>query len=189
MNLNYWLKRLMGRATCELGNHARLFGVARIKNNIGVTSRIRVGDNSIIKGELLTFAHGGEISIGGWCYVGEGSKIWSAKSIRIGERVLISHNVNIFDNLTHPLSASARHEQFVKISTVGHPIKIDLGEKEVILDDDVLIGASATILRGVRIGKGAIIGANSVITHDVSPWTIVAGNPAKVIRKISESER
>lgn len=189
MNLNFLLKRLLGKATCELGEHACLCGSARIQNIRGITHCIRVGEHSIIKGELLIFSPDGELSIGEWCYVGEGTKIWSAKYISIGDRVLISHNVNIFDNLTHPYSASARHKQFVQISTVGHPTKIDLGEKAVIVDDDVLIGASATILRGVRIGQGAIIGAGSVVTKDVPPWTIVAGNPARVIREIPEHER
>ena len=53
--------------------------------------------------------------VGEWCYVGEGTRIWSAASIEIGNRVLISHSVNIFDSLTHPLQAAARHEQVKQI--------------------------------------------------------------------------
>lgn len=189
MNLHYLLKRLLGRATCEMGHSTRLFQSSRIRNNRGINRCIRIGNYSLIKGELLIFGHGGEINIGEWCYIGEGSKIWSGKSIWIGDRVLISHNVNIFDNLTHPLSARDRHRHFVQIATQAHPKKIDLGENAVIIGDDVLVGASTIILKGVKVGQGAIIGAGSVVTHDVPPWTIVAGNPARIIREIPENER
>jgi acetyltransferase-like isoleucine patch superfamily enzyme len=128
MNVDYWFQRTLGRATCELGRHARLQFSARIRNARALSRHIRIGDHSIIKGELLVFAHGGQLDIGAWCYVGEGTRIWSAASIVIGDRVLISHNVNIFDNLTHPLSAKARHEQFVAIATAGHPRHVELGD-------------------------------------------------------------
>lgn len=189
MNINYFIKKFIGRATCELAENARLMSSAKICNARGADRHIRVGQNSIIKGELLVFGHGGQIDIGSWCYVGEGSRIWSSSSIIIGDRTLISHNVNVFDNLTHPLSASARHEQFVSIATKGHPKTIDLGEKPVIIHQDALIAAGATILRGVTIGEGAIVGAGSVVTKNVPPYYIVAGNPAKIIRELLPSER
>ncbi|PMO67495.1 hypothetical protein BCT05_06880 [Vibrio breoganii] len=53
----------------------------------------------------------------------------------------------------------------------------------IVLEDDVWVGARSIILTGVRIGKGAVIGAGSVVTKDVQPNTIVAGNPAKIIGK------
>jgi acetyltransferase-like isoleucine patch superfamily enzyme len=189
MNLDYFLRKITGRATCQLEGSARLISKARIRNASGNSANIRIGSHSIIRGELFVFAHGGEITIGEWSYVGDGSKIWSAKNIAIGGRVLISHNVNIFDSLTHPLSAAARHEQFRAIATSGHPPELDLGEKEVRIDDDALLGANSTILRGVVVGKGAIVGAGSVVTRDVPPHTIVAGNPARIIRELHLDER
>src|SRR5882762_3138856 len=116
MNMRYSFQRLLRRAPCELGKGAQLKMSARILNARGGSQHIRIGNHSIIRGELMVFGHGGRLIIGDWCYVGEGTRIWSASSISIGDRVLISHNVNIFDNLTHPLSASARHNQFVAIS-------------------------------------------------------------------------
>nr|WP_281267960.1 DapH/DapD/GlmU-related protein [Methanospirillum stamsii] len=56
------------------------------------------------------------------------------------------------------------------------------------MGNDVLIGTMAIILRGVTIGDSAIIGAGSVVTKDVPPYTIVAGNPAKIIRTISDED-
>ena len=69
------------------------------------------------------------------------------------------------------------------------PTQNDLPIKgDTIIDNDVWIGQNATILPGVHIGDGAIIGANSVIGSNVAPYTIVAGNPAKVIRKRFDDE-
>jgi acetyltransferase-like isoleucine patch superfamily enzyme len=150
---------------------------------------IRIGRMTHIRGELLTFAHGGCIAIGEYCYLGEASRIWSARSIRIGNRVLIAHNVTILDNLTHPISASARHEHFKEIIGSGHPTQISLDERPVEIEDDTWIGCMCVVLRGVSIGQGAIVGAGSVVTEDVPAWTIVAGNPARVVRELGEDER
>lgn len=189
MNPDRWLQRILGRATCVIDPTARLTVAARIRNAIGHSENIMVGSGSIIAGELLVFAHGGVIRIGEHCYVGESSRLWSAASIRVGDRVLISHGVNIFDSLTHPISPTARHAQFRSIAREGHPREIDLGERPVSIDDDAWIGAGAIVLRGVEIGRGAVVAAGSVVTHAVPAFTIVGGNPARVIRELDEHER
>jgi acetyltransferase-like isoleucine patch superfamily enzyme len=189
MNLDYLIQKLMRRATCQLGRGASLGRTARIRNIANDDSCIRVGQNSIIQGELLVFAHGGRITLGDWCYVGEHTRIWSARSITIGDRVLISHGVNMFDSLTHPLDAKARHQQFRKIAKHGHPREIDLDERPVEICDDAWIGAGAFVMRGVTIGEGAIVAAASVVTDNVAPRCIVAGNPARVLRELDADER
>lgn len=125
-----------------------LYRTSSIVNNRPDSSAITIGENSHIKGELLTFGHGGRISIGEYCYVGEQSHIWSAKEICIGNRVLIAHNVNIFDNTTHPLGADERHHQFRSIIAGRHPDILDLSEAPVIIEDDAWIGCMAIILKG-----------------------------------------
>lgn len=150
---------------------------------------IRIGASTHVRGELLTFAHGGEITIGKYCYIGEHSKVWSAGRIHIGDRVLIAHSVTILDNLTHPISATARHDHYRRIIENGHPESINLDEQPVEIGDDVWIGCMSVILRGVTIGQGAIVGAGSVVTCAVPPWTIVAGNPTRVIRELTPAER
>lgn len=174
---------------CLMAPGVVLYDSAIIINNLHDASRITIGACTHVKGELLTFGHGGKIAIGEFCFIGEQTRIWSAKEITLGDRVLISHNVNIFDNDTHPVNPQARHEQFKQIITTGQPKSIDLKERPVIIADDVLVGCNSIILPGVLIGKGAIVGAGSVVTRDVPPYTIVAGNPAKVIREIPEDER
>lgn len=189
MNLDYYLQRLVGRATCRLGIGTKLMRTARIRNARRDSDRIVLGDNSIIRGELMTFAHGGEIKIGRWCYVGEETRIWSAALIEIGNRVLISHSVNVFDNLTHPLRAAERHRQVQQIFTRGHPNDISLGESPVRICDDAWIGAGAMVLRGVTVGQGAIVAAGAVVTKDVAACSIVAGNPAVLVRELGPDER
>lgn len=184
MNLHMLLRRLTGRATCRTGPRAQVTGSARIINIRGDSDSIEIGANTVVKGELLVFAHGGKIRIGEWCYIGEGTRLWSGDSIIVGDRVMISHNVNVFDNQTHPLPPQARHEHFRHIVERGHPNKIDLGDRPVRIDDDAWIAAGSIILKGVTVGRGAIVGAGSVVTHDVPPMTVVAGNPARVIRRM-----
>lgn len=150
----------------------------------GTNEAISIGTHSIILGELLVFAHGGRIVCGDWCYVGEGTRIWSGAQIDIGNRVLISHNVNIIDGLTHPIRADERHAHFRKIAQEGHPKHISLGDKPIVVEDDSWIGAAAIILRGVKIGEGAIVGAGAVVTKDVPRNVIVAGNPARIVRRL-----
>jgi acetyltransferase-like isoleucine patch superfamily enzyme len=164
---------------------ARFYRTSSISNPRKNKNLIRIGCNTHFRGEIFLFNHDGEISIGEFCYIGEGTKIWSARKISIGNRVLIAHNVNIFDNNSHPINYKERRQHFLNIINSGHPNTIDLQEKEIIIEDDVWIGFNSTILKGVRVGEGSIIAASSLVTNDVPPFTLVAGHPAKVIKTLS----
>jgi acetyltransferase-like isoleucine patch superfamily enzyme len=158
---------------------------ARIYNIQKDTSKIRIAGNTFINAELTVYKHGGEISIGEYCFIGEGTRVWSAKKISIGNRVLIAHNVGIHDCNDHPIDAKLRHEHYKSIIHTGHPDNIDLDEREIVIEDDAWIGFGAIILKGITIGKGAIVAAGSVVTKSVPANSIVAGNPAKIIKEIS----
>lgn len=183
------MKRITVSRRMVLDAKAVIHSTATVHNIRKQRQAIRVGAYTHLKGELFTFAHGGEISIGEYCYLGEQSHIWSAACIRIGDRVLISHNVNIFDSLTHPVSPGERHRHYQHIITRGHPDHVNLDEAPVCIGNDVWIGCLAIILRGVTIGEGAIVGAGSVVSNDVLPYSIVAGNPARVVRELGPDER
>jgi len=174
-----------GLDALAIDRSARLLSGSTIRPHSPIKPSIKIGASTLINGELLTFAHGGQITVGDFSFVGRNTFIWSAGRIAIGNRVLISHGVNIFDNLTHPLSAVERHQQFCSLLTVGHPAQLDLDEKNIVIEDDTLICAGAFVLRGVTIGRGAVVGAAAVVTKDVPAWTVVAGNPARVVRTLT----
>ena len=105
--------------------------------------------------------------------------------IEIGNRVILSHGVQIFDNNSHSLSAIDRHERFRELRIHGGHLQPEkVSHKAVRIEDDAWIGFNSAILKGVTVGKGAIVGACSVITQDVEPFAIMVGNPA---RKVGES--
>lgn len=167
----------------EIDPTSKITDTAVVRNYQNDKSKIAVGAKTIVSSELLVFRHGGKIVIGDHCFLGESTRIWSAKSIWIGNRVLIAHNVNIHDQNSHPLDSRERHEDFKLIFEKGLQDNVDYKEKEIIIEDDVWIGFNSTILKGVRIGKGAIIGANSLITSDVPPFSVVIGNPPRIIKQ------
>lgn len=189
--LNDWGRTNDSGITAELcpwmlaGPGSICYPTARILNPLKRPEAISLGSAVHLRGELLVLPPEGKISIGDYCYVGEGSRLWAMKGIFVGNRVLISHNVNIFDNDTHPIDdAAARHQQFKRIITSGHPADIDLRAEKVTILDDVLVGCNSIILAGITVGEGAVIGADSVVTKDVPPYHVVAGNPARIIRAI-----
>jgi acetyltransferase-like isoleucine patch superfamily enzyme len=149
---------------------------------------IKIGKYTNVRGELLIMELGGEIIIGEHCFIGNGTKIWSREKIKIGNRVLISHNVNIHDNISHSLDAEERHKDFLHIFCDGPILQNEYRAKEIIIGDDVWIGFNATILKGVTIGNGAIIGANAIVTKDVPPFAVVVGSQKQeIIKFINES--
>jgi acetyltransferase-like isoleucine patch superfamily enzyme len=167
-------RRLPPCAVIALG--ATVFPEAVIENLAGTPEAIDIGSNSVVRGRLLTYANAGRIKIGSWCFIGARSEIWSMASITIGDRVLISHNVNIIDNTGHSRDPVERHEHFRRIMQTGHPR--DTAELPgivalpVVIEDDVWINCNVTILKGVRIGARSIIAAGAIVTKDVPPDTI-----------------
>ena len=173
---NQVLKKMRPTPTNTILAPTAQIGPEGCVENLGDTTRIRVGEHTYIRGRLLTYTHGGEITIGDWCYVGTRSEIWSMNSIIIGDRVLISHDVNIHDGTAHSLDPDERHAHFRKIMESGHPKCVEdlpgVRSSPIVIEDDVWISFGVIILQGVRIGKGSVIGAGSIVTHDVPPGVL-----------------
>lgn len=102
-----------------------------------------------------------------------GATLCAASSIKIGTYVGLGANVCVYDTDFHPLDPYERRYQVERTIT-----------KPVIIDDYAWIGGNSIILKGVRIGKGSVVGAGSVVTKDVPDFELHAGNPARFIKKI-----
>lgn len=107
------------------------------------------------------------IVIGERCSINDGVKILGQKSVVIGSDVTLSAGCMLLDSGL----------------VIGSEVKEHLS-KPIVVEDGVWIGAGAIVLAGVRVGRNAVVGAGSVVTRDVPPGVIVAGNPAKIIREI-----
>lgn len=115
------------------------------------------------------------LTIGNNSYIGYRNIISAFQGINIGNNCLLAEGVKIYDNISHPLDPERRRKK--------EPVaKEDISP--VIIGDDVWIGTDSIILKGVKIGRGSIIGAGSVVTKDVPPYTLAAGNPARPIKQI-----
>jgi maltose O-acetyltransferase len=120
--------------------------------------------------EFVT-AKGGRLEVGDRVYINYGASIAAHSLIQIGAHTLIGTHCIIMDNDYHHVDVAERH-------TLPE-------SRPIIIGDHVWIGARVTILKGVTIGEYAVIGAGSVVTRDVPPFSLVAGVPAKVIRRIA----
>ena len=180
---NYLYSRRL-RDYCVADEGVEFYPQAKIYNSAG-REAIRIGRNSLCMGEILIVGKSGQVIIGDWCSLSPDTKIWSMERIEIGNRVILSHGVQIFDNNSHSMSASDRHGRFRELRSHGRHLQSEqVSHKAVRIEDDAWIGFNSAILKGVTIGRGAIIGACSVITQDVPPFAVVVGSPA---RKVGES--
>jgi acetyltransferase-like isoleucine patch superfamily enzyme len=135
--------------------------------------RISIGPGSVLRGvptavELATGPNG-VLTIGNEVIINSGASICAYGNITIGDRVLIGPHVMINDTSFHDLYDR---------SIVPEPLN-------VVLEDDVWIGAKASVLPGVRIGRGAVVSAHALVNRDVEPFTIVSGVPAVQIAKLN----
>ena len=131
------------------------------------------GDNVWIE-PPLTLAMGNTVSIGKGTYMNSNVTLVDDYEISIGENVLIAPNVTICTT-NHPMHYQAR-------------LHGEMYCRKVVIEDYVWIGSNAVICPGVTVGRGAVIGAGSVVTKDVPPMCFAAGVPCRVIREITEED-
>jgi len=185
---------VMGRLYCRLkgvrfGANLRTFGMPLIHrhrsaeivlgNDVVLTSSSRVNLTGV-RGQVILAAPNpsSRITIGNNSGL-SGAVIYAASSVTIGDHVNIGVNVRIYDSDVHPIDYNDRRAG----------AKDRVASQPVILEDDVWIGADAIILKGVRIGQAAIVGAGSVVAQDIPPFTVWAGNPARHIKDITHEDR
>lgn len=142
--------------------------------------RIKIGSDVYISGKIdISFSSHAvqvpELCIGDRTFIGHQCSFSSAGKITIGNDCLIANGVRIQDNDGHPLDADRRR--------AGEPVSPE-DVQPVIVEDGVWIAPRATILKGVTVGENSVIGAGSVVTKDVPPNIVAAGNPARKIKSI-----
>jgi acetyltransferase-like isoleucine patch superfamily enzyme len=149
-----------------------------------------VGEGSVVEARFVFEREQGEVNIGSNTFIG-GSTIICAEKINIGNNVLVSWGCTIIDNDAHSLHWENRRDDVIdwkrglSENKPGHYKHWkDVTTAEVSIGDKAWIGFNAIILKGVVIGEGAVVGAGSVVTRNVPAYTLVAGNPAAVIKEL-----
>lgn len=155
----------------------------RIDNQTNHKDNIKFGDYCNISCQI-TLNKDGKIEVGDYVFINY-AKMRIDYHLKIGSNCMLGPNVILWDTNNHPLSASKRHQQTIDFADdfpLYRSYESDGGDIEI--EDDVWIGMDALILGGVKIGKGAVVAARSVVTTDVEPYTLVAGIPAKKISNV-----
>jgi acetyltransferase-like isoleucine patch superfamily enzyme len=157
--------------------------------NLHTHSRIHwiMGKGDIICGDNVTF--GGKVDIffavrfsdrprlevGNNSAIGHGCRFAIGKSVTIGNDCTLSGNITIMDSNAHPVDPIGRLEKRPLLPEDVRPVNIS---------DNVWIGRDCIVFPGVRIGKGSVVSAGSVVRTHVPPYSVVAGNPAKVMFRL-----
>ena len=152
----------------------------RVRN---VRGKLAIGKGSLIACRVDFDHRGGVVSIGSRCFVGA-SHLVCHTAITIEDDVMISWGVVIVDHDSHSLKMSVRKHD-VREWLKGEKSWVDVGIRPVRICKGAWIGFGASILKGVTIGEGAVVGANSVVTRDVAPYALVVGNPARLVRALN----
>lgn len=173
----YWFWKIMIHSMGgQVGRNVKFYGGVRIVGN--ATGAIKIGDDvRILRGVTMSTTPTGKIHIGSCSHVGENTIVFSDIGIQIGDNVIIGPQ-NIIIDFDHTYASFE-----IPINQQG------INRKEVTIEDDVWISSHCVIIKGVRIGKGSVVGAGSVVNKDVPPYTVVGGVPIRVIKKRGEAQK
>lgn len=200
MNSN-WFKLLLKATRIEYGKNLLLKGVPVIFNKKGAS--ITIGNNVTIKSSLLsnlvglysrtivvTRVPGAKIEIGNDVGI-SGATIYARKSIKIGDRTCIGGNCKILDNDFHPIEIEKRNLLLGRNAPEEGECADWIGTKPIIIGKDCFIGCNSIILKGTVLGDGCVVGAGAVVSGNFGDNCVIAGNPARVIKKlqVQSSER
>jgi acetyltransferase-like isoleucine patch superfamily enzyme len=142
--------------------------------------KLRIGAGCQIEARIVFDRDGAEIKIGDRCFIGPGTLV-CAERIEIGDDVMISWDTVIVDHNSHAINARDRRGD-VERWIAGLKDWSKVKRAPVLIRGDAWIGFGATIMPGVTVGRGAIVGATSLVIKDVPDYAIVAAPPAQVIR-------
>jgi len=178
---NQYAMQILASRCTRLGRGVRLDG--DVPQIVG-SGEIYVGDRVVI-GNRQTWVVGlkvyddARLVIGHDTTVNYQTLISCARSVTIGNHCRLAGEIKIFDNNSHPTDYRARRVNGGRMSAED--------VAPVVIEDDVWIGTGSLVMKGVHIGRGAIVAAGAVVTKSVPPFSVVAGNPARVVKRLETS--
>lgn len=152
---------------------------------------VTIGDRCMVRGQFIFETPSGEVSIGNNCQIGEATFICRTR-IDVGDDVTMAWGITLYDHDSHSTNWEYRkhdNEQCYKdYITTGNNIAnkdwTHVKSAPIRIEDKVWIGMDVLILKGVTIGEGSVVAARSVVTKSIPPYSLVAGNPARVVKSL-----
>tara|TARA_A100001015_G_scaffold302807_1_gene391499 strand:- start:489 stop:1076 length:588 start_codon:yes stop_codon:yes gene_type:complete len=156
-------------------------------NHLSLASHscLSLGEGSIINGTIQCQKEGAIFESGEYFFLGGRSTIVSTEKVNIGNNVMISHECYITDTAGHSLDPNIRRLDLPNRWN-GYKDWNVVPSDPIHIEDDVWIGPKVIVLKGVKIGRGAVIAAGSIVVNDVPSMTLVGGVPAKPIKNLAE---
>ena len=178
-----WISNFIG----HFGEHSRICYPCDLQG--GGQKNVSIGNHTIIQGSTIIGCwtkyekqefQNASITVGDHCCIGEYNHITACNKVSIGNGLLTGRYVLISDN---------SHGGFSEEEAMIEPLKRDLKSKgEVVIGNNVWIGDKVSVLSGVHIGNNVIVAANAVVTKDIPDNCMVAGVPARIIKKLELNE-
>lgn len=163
-----YLKNSLLEENLKLGKNIRIGKNVVIKTTDG--GHVTIANNVVIENNCYIYAQFGDITIGKNGFIGCGSQIVAKNTIFIGDNSLISA-YSIIRDANHGMQKGS------PMNSQQHVVE------QITIYEDVWLGSHSVVTAGCTIGKGSVVGANSVVTKDIEPYTIVGGVPAKPIKE------
>lgn len=155
---------------------------------------VQIASRGLINARFIFESTAGTVTVGERVYMGVGTQVITRTRVTIGNDVTMAWGISIYDHNSHSFDWRQRarvvehfYETYGTAACFSTLDWSDVKAAPIVIQDRVWIGFDAVILKGVTVGEGAIVGARSVVTADVPPYSVVAGNPARVVRQISKA--
>ncbi len=154
---------------------------------------LTIGNHTMVGCSFVFESDKGKIEVGDNTFINGGTTLIAREYIKIGSHVTIAWGCTLYDHNSHSLDYKERQNDVSRQNEdyrcgrnfIASKNWDSVKSKPICIEDNVWIGFDSVILAGVTIGEGAIVGARSVVRKDIEPWTVVAGNPAVVVKRLS----
>jgi acetyltransferase-like isoleucine patch superfamily enzyme len=174
------------KRACLLGEDVAVGPDASCSNGTGDVGRLCVSAHATIHGVLIC-GPDGRIAVGRHSYIGGRTLVESMIGVCIGDDVAISHDCYLIDSNSHPTSPAIRRSTLREFAKTRRNVErpAETGCAPIEIESNVWIGFNSIILKGVTVGRGSIVACGSVVTSNVPPFSIAAGNPARVVKTLT----